>query len=526
MVIACSVAACLAGVPIARAEEVPSPTPFVPPDPQATSDFNNDGYSDLAVGVPVEDLLAGADAGVVHIFYGSATGFTGGVKAMYDQNTPGIPGDVTAGSRFGDALAWGDFDGNGRDDLAIGLPQMTVNGKGQGGAVIVIYSGPSGLDPTTAKLFSQDSNNVKGTTGTADFFGAALAAGNLGNGGQDDLAIQVRFDTVSGEDDAGAVAVLYGGPSGLRSTGNQLWHQDSNGIAGAALENEEFGGALAVGNFGKGKTRDLAIGTRDDFVGSVDSAGTVNVIYGTKDGLSAVGDQYWHQNSSGVPDTAETNDGFAGEVVAANFGRSGSVDLAIGITGEEVGVNPSAHGAVIVLFGSTRKGLSSKNAQLVYQGNNGLQETPEMSDGFGENFAAGNLMGSSEADLVVGVRDEDLAFVGDGAVQVIPGAPTGLDGATDQIWSQDSAGILDTNESADFFGYQVAVGNYGYTSDLDLAVAAHSEDLLGGANAGQVTVIFGSGGALSSTNNQIWNQDSAGVADTVELSDFFGTSAA
>jgi len=38
----------------------------------ATGDFNGDGYSDLAVGSPGEDAGTLADAGVVHLLYGSA----------------------------------------------------------------------------------------------------------------------------------------------------------------------------------------------------------------------------------------------------------------------------------------------------------------------------------------------------------------------------------------------------------------------------------------------------------------------
>ncbi|HYL59241.1 MAG TPA: hypothetical protein VEU51_10245, partial [Candidatus Acidoferrales bacterium] len=38
----------------------------------AAGDFNHDGFSDLAIGVPGEDTSAGTDAGAVNIIYGSA----------------------------------------------------------------------------------------------------------------------------------------------------------------------------------------------------------------------------------------------------------------------------------------------------------------------------------------------------------------------------------------------------------------------------------------------------------------------
>ncbi len=38
------------------------------------------------------------------------------------RGLPGIFGDAANGERFGEALAAGDFDGGGLDDLAIGVP--------------------------------------------------------------------------------------------------------------------------------------------------------------------------------------------------------------------------------------------------------------------------------------------------------------------------------------------------------------------------------------------------------------------
>ncbi|HYU57407.1 MAG TPA: integrin alpha, partial [Actinomycetota bacterium] len=43
-----------------------------PSDPPA--DFNGDGYGDLAVGVPGENIGSVANAGAVNVIYGSPTG--------------------------------------------------------------------------------------------------------------------------------------------------------------------------------------------------------------------------------------------------------------------------------------------------------------------------------------------------------------------------------------------------------------------------------------------------------------------
>ena len=43
---------------------------------------------------------------------------------------------------------------------------------------------------------------------------------------------------------AGAVNVIYGSAAGLTATDNQLWHQNSSGIADAAEAGDHFGGSL------------------------------------------------------------------------------------------------------------------------------------------------------------------------------------------------------------------------------------------------------------------------------------------
>jgi hypothetical protein len=43
----------------------------------ATGDFNHDGYADLAIAAPSEDVGGIFDAGAVNVLYGSAGGLTG-----------------------------------------------------------------------------------------------------------------------------------------------------------------------------------------------------------------------------------------------------------------------------------------------------------------------------------------------------------------------------------------------------------------------------------------------------------------
>ena len=56
-----------------------------------TADFNNDGFADLAVGVPGEDIGSVTDAGAVHIIYGSSSGLTAAGNKVWSQASAGIP---------------------------------------------------------------------------------------------------------------------------------------------------------------------------------------------------------------------------------------------------------------------------------------------------------------------------------------------------------------------------------------------------------------------------------------------------
>jgi hypothetical protein len=126
--------------------------------------------------------------------------------------------------------AIGDLDGNGHPDLAIGVPGHDIGAIYDAGAVNVLYGGASGPGTGGTALWTRDSPGVVGKPDYQDDFGAPLAIGDFDGNGYGDLGIGVVGDMIGGHWVAGAVNVLYGSPTGLSATGNQLWHQDVPGV--------------------------------------------------------------------------------------------------------------------------------------------------------------------------------------------------------------------------------------------------------------------------------------------------------
>ena len=93
----------------------------------AAADFNRDGYDDLAITAPTEDLGAASDCGVLHVIRGGANGLTATASQFWHQNSSAILGINTTNDNYGDSLVAGDFDGNNRMDLAIGISGKDVS---------------------------------------------------------------------------------------------------------------------------------------------------------------------------------------------------------------------------------------------------------------------------------------------------------------------------------------------------------------------------------------------------------------
>jgi hypothetical protein len=506
-------------------------------------DFNHDGYTDLAVGIPGYAVDGKAGAGIVDIFYGGPNGLTATPNLILTENSANVPKKAAAGDEFGFSLAVGDFNGDGFADLAIGAPFSAVGSKTKAGNFFVFYGSASGLTTASAQIFNEQSPGSAHDSAINDEYSYSLAVGNF-NGdvnpttglGIDDLAVGCpgntpnpppTFKDVPG---GGTLFILYGTTAGLTSVGSPSWDQSNNGIVGTPLPYGYLSYTVAVGDFNGDGYDDIAVGIPFRNLGSnqqIAAAGGVLILYGGSGGISAAGNKYFDENSAGLhtvnPAGAQAGDHFSLALAAGDF--NGAVnpttglpidDLAIGAPGDAGGVANA--GAVYILFGST-SGLTTTGAKRLTQAS--LGSVDQTGANFGLALAAGDFNGDGIADLAIGAPTETVkGNTNAGLVYAVYGSASGLSVAGNQYWTQESLNKGRVSQAGDNFGAALAVGDFNGDGMTDLAIGTPGKTIGGAAGAGAVDVMYGTPVGLTRVNDQFWDEDLLG--GTSHAGDGFG----
>ncbi|MER5176925.1 FG-GAP-like repeat-containing protein [Streptomyces sp. NPDC002896] len=359
----------------------------------ATGDLDGDGYTDLAVGVPGEDSTA-SDIGIVQILWGGSRGLVNGGLTVYGAS------DSRSAYLYGSNLAVGDFDGDGRDQLAVtgyaGVsvfddgftrsttpartelstgPSQLYRGTGSivagdfdgNGADDLVVSGDSDLEDDDAAgvwlgYYAGGSDGMTFTEnlGTVPLDAAHVrAAGDLDKDGYDDLVTYGK-----GASGAGTIAVHYGGSGGIPgSSRSALIDQDTPGVPGVNESGDAFGAGVSIGDVNGDGYPDAAVGAQGEGVGTVEYAGAVWLLKGSASGLTGSGAQSFTQNTTGVPGIAERMDRLGFDVRLQDLNGDGRADLTAAAVGEDV-FDDDVHyadGADWVLRGSA-SGLTTSGA--------------------------------------------------------------------------------------------------------------------------------------------------------------------
>lgn len=380
----------------------------------AAGDFNGDGFDDLAIGVDGESVGSILGAGAVHVFRGTTGGLTFTGDQLWHQNSSGVNDVAEDGDSFGEILTVGDFNGDGFDDLAIGIPFEDIGLLSGAGAVAVLGGSNTGLTAANDQFWNQNSANVQGDAETGDLFGEALAAGDFNGDGYDDLAIGAFLEDIEPIEDAGVVHVLNGSATGLTAANNDLWYQDRPGVQGDAEAGDGFGSSLAVGDFNGDGYDDLAVGVAQEDIGSVVNAGAVHEFRGSSNGLTTTGNQLWYEDRAGVEGDSEAGDLFGGNLAVGDFNGDGFDDLVVTKgTQDQFSDESELH----ILFGS-QNGLTTVGDSVILIAQTGnVEVTLGVSDFNNDGFD----------DLAVGVPGTSIGpNTAAGSAYVLFGSADGL----------------------------------------------------------------------------------------------------
>lgn len=447
----------------------------------AGDDFNGDGVADVAVAAPRATVSGKREAGYVSVNYGirGVDPQTAVHGKVYHQNTPGIPGSAEAGDLFGSALTSGDLDGDGYDDLVVGSSNEASGTLWGNGSLTVLWGGPHGLSGATV---------VKGAR-SGQRLGEALTAGDFDGDGRPDLATGTTvahgpFDRTSGAARTEAMDVEVGGSA------EELWNPpalasgdiDGDGIddvvavvshgsgelpyhgprlvqylaggeegltpartltdagTGEALDG---GRSVAVGDLDRDGYADIVLGraSEADMDGTEEVnalGGAIEVVPGGAGGPDTAGPRpFLHQDSPGVPGSAESMDGFGESVSLGDVNRDGHLDLAVGAGGEDVGTRADA-GSVTVLLG-TASGLTGTGAKSFTQNTASVPGTAERGDRFGHAVRLADTDGDGRADLFAGAPGENEYA---GCVWVLQAGVTQIQGAGSISFGARSLGTV------------------------------------------------------------------------------------
>ncbi|WLW52697.1 N-acetylmuramoyl-L-alanine amidase [Streptomyces sp. YU58] len=419
----------------------------------ATSDYNRDGMSDLVAGVP--------KANTVKVIPGGVDGPVTAAKVSLTQNSPGVPGSSETGDGFGSSTAWGDVNGDGHADLAIGAPgEDDTSGNADRGAVTVMY-GPalntgfsyntSGVTAAGAKLGSTVTVGDFNADGKADVFSAGAGRGGTWNvrlsstkytyGKLTSATGSLAYvDAATGDfnrDGYADVALNYRDTGGIGRV--VRFAGSATGLTKVGVISVKGGRSIAAGDVNGNGYDDIVIGQPVASESGGKSGGQITMVPGTSTGFTTTGMTVIHQDTAYVPGGNESGDALGTSVSVGDYNADGYADALAGAPGEDLardGANRADAGNAILVRGSA-SGLTGSGSIGVSQDTSTVPGATETGDRFGSAVSLTDLSGYGRADLTFGADGEDGT---DGILLYLPSNSTGPGYGDSVIYSKTTLG--------------------------------------------------------------------------------------
>jgi FG-GAP repeat protein/VCBS repeat protein len=419
------------------------------------ADFNGDGIGDIVASAPGASVNGHSGAGQIVALYGSAAGVSSAERSTISQNTTGVPGTAEAGDGFGTETAYADFNGDGFDDLAVASPREKVGTDTDGGALAILWGSAKGLtgksvdvpDPAPS---SHDYWGMALAAGDFDGDGKAdLAVGSSSStlyvykGGFSSAGTPGGRYTVKPPIKAGSNSSPYGPLSltagdvngdgrtdlvvdGYETKTSYGWNTNyylpgtSGGLSASSAKALKPGIITAIGDINGDGYGDIVSGadwdaTTSDGTTVPDAAkgGKVNITYGSAAGpASTTGIT---QDTGNVPGASETADAFGWDLDLGDINGDGYQDLVVSAPEEDLG-GVTNTGMVTVLYGSAAGVNTTSGAQSFAQSTSGVPGSDEKNDLFGADVKLDDVTGDGKADLLIGSYENS----GDGSVTYLP----------------------------------------------------------------------------------------------------------
>ncbi len=398
----------------------------------------------------------------------------------------------------------GDINGDGFDDLIIGVLFADPNGNYSGSSYVVFGStGGFGATLNLAELNGSTGFRLDGAAEDDRTGGSVSSAGDINGDGIDDLIIGADNADNNGSN-SGSSYVVFGSMDGFGATLNLA---ELNGSTGVRLDGTAFDfsgdSVSSAGDINGDGIDDLIIGA--PFADSNGSRlGSSYVVFGKASGFGATLNLSALDGSTGFRIDGVAEGGRTGDSVssAGDINGDGIDDLIIGAY--FASPNGDRSGSSYVVFGSTGEfGATLNLAEL--NGNTGFRiDGTAVNDYSGGSVSgAGDVNGDGINDLIIGARNADNNdnFLS-GSSYVMFGSAGRFDAVLNLSTLDGSTGFrIDGAAAYDAAGSSVSsAGDINGDGIDDLIIGAPFADN-NGSNSGSSYVVFGSTGGFGATLN-------------------------